>query len=105
MATVLINLTYWVEGCADLPINDNRLWHWLFGVSATDVLTRACARLGKPVTAISLKSELHRTDIMARIDGQPKPVPLVTVCQGLSFSELNTALTALQKTEKQKEAA
>lgn len=107
MALILVNLTYWAPGCADLPRGDDRLWRWVYDTDGRDVLRRASQLARVAITGLSLRRYGDDIDICARTEGQPKPVPMVTICGGLSLTQLEAALKTLITETKntEKEAA
>jgi hypothetical protein len=103
MALILVHLTYWAPGCEDLAAGDNRLWRWVYDKDGQEVLRRASGLARVAITGLSLRPEGDFTDICARIEGQPKPVPMATVVSGgLTFAQLETALKTLITNERDK---
>lgn len=101
MPSIQINLTPFVSGLEDKPHNDDALWPSMIVRDATDALLRICALIDRPMTGITLKDWNDSTDVLARVQGQPKPVPLATIMTGLASDELiaahQTYLTRLRK--------
>ncbi|MEM9966063.1 MAG: hypothetical protein AAGC58_12025 [Asticcacaulis sp.] len=101
MPSILINLTPFVSGLEDKAHNDDALWPRLFVRDAKDAVVRICALIDRPITGVTLRAEGHRTDFLARVQGQASPVPLATLSDGLTPEAVIAAhqahLNALRK--------
>ena len=95
---VLIHLTYWAPGCADLESRDPRLWNEFDSMTAEEAVLWIIKRLERSSAAALIVTDEHLgTVFYARHPESEKPVRMATVLTGLSFLDLADALNTLKR--------
>ncbi|WP_443749677.1 hypothetical protein [Asticcacaulis solisilvae] len=98
MIGVIVHLTAWAPGCADIPRGSSELWHYLGTAAPDEVITVLEQRLDRPANHFALRPEQPRDQVEAcvygRVEDEEKPV-LMAVVSGADFEALQSARKSL----------